>query len=176
VRSADESPIVVEDVADDTLPAPNPEGESDQPPVPPVSLKREYLTLLDKDRLVELLLSYDEDPIHAPQIFPDGDLQEATEALRSGQQPDKAALTEMPSYEDMIAQAIAEIADPEGTMPKVLFQWMDQCVGCCVAALVTNICLEIIPCRPTSDPLHHKPYNGRSSAVVWTSCHLGDTF
>ncbi|KZW00872.1 hypothetical protein EXIGLDRAFT_111161 [Exidia glandulosa HHB12029] len=34
--------------------------------------------------------------------------------------------SEMPSYEEMIAQAIAEIADPDGTAPKVLFQWMDQ--------------------------------------------------
>jgi len=79
---------------------------------------------------VDLLLAYDDDPIHAPAIFPDADLQEAVDSLRTGGSQDgraKLDASEMPSYEDMIAQAIAEIADPDGTMPKVLFQWMDQC-------------------------------------------------
>lgn len=137
------------------------------------TLKRDYLTLLDRDKLVDLLLALDNDC--TVSIFPDN-LPDAVDALRAAApspppapeaapatvQPDAAAApaplytstpllpnqlrlvaasakpqiepSEMPSYEEMIAQAIAEIADPDGTAPKVLFQWMDQCVFPCPLA------------------------------------------
>ncbi|KAH7106909.1 hypothetical protein BKA62DRAFT_753769 [Auriculariales sp. MPI-PUGE-AT-0066] len=129
-QSTNESKTVTEPgavAATDTTNGNNAPVDADQTVEPPSdALKREYLSLLDKDRLVDLLLAYDDDPINAPPIFPDTDLQDAIDALRAGSTKLDNGGVEIPSYEDMIAQAIAEIADPDGTFPKVLFQWMDQ--------------------------------------------------
>ncbi|EJD45714.1 hypothetical protein AURDEDRAFT_184633 [Auricularia subglabra TFB-10046 SS5] len=158
---------------DDPAPPPAPAAQPSAD-----SLKRDYLSLLSKDKLVDLLLALDNDCTYS--VFPDN-LADAVQQLRAAKPPTPppvpppapatapapAALptpvalpdataspdgpvagpslytsaplapgrrmknengepTEMPSYEEMIAQAISELADPEGTAPKVLFQWMDQ--------------------------------------------------
>jgi hypothetical protein len=69
---------------------------------------------------------------------------------------------DMPSYEEMIAEAIAEMNDPEGTAPKVLFAWMAAYVSIsyqldvCAVLLTYCVSLGATHCKATSDHQRHK--------------------
>jgi hypothetical protein len=52
---------------------------------------------------------------------------------------DAAAL---PSYEDMIVMALAELSDPEGSPPKTVFQWMARSVFSFLISF--SICADVL--------------------------------